>query len=174
MAVMKATYMKKNQHERAVAKATIRYIQHRPGKDNEHMSRNLFGVDGYMGRAQAYQLIDEAPKGRYFYRIVVNPDPKIEDQHKDLPLRELITATMQTLQERRDTPVAWVAVVHDDHTDKRHIHALAIVKGRLNPEDLQALREAATAEARVRRREQDLIREAVQRTREREEAEWER
>jgi hypothetical protein len=70
--------------------------------------------------------------------------------------------------------IPWVAAVHDDHTDKRHIHALAVVKGRLNVDDLAALRETATAEAQLQRQARDLIREATKREREREEAEWER
>src|SRR5215216_4168513 len=147
MAVVKANYVKKGQTERDRAKDTIRYIQHRPGKDKERTSRNLFGIDGVMGRWQAYRMIDDAPKGRYFYRFVVSPDPVNEDSERDLPMREIIEYTMQTLKERTKTPVQWVASVHDDHTDKRHIHALAVVKGRLKREDLQALIDAATEEA---------------------------
>jgi hypothetical protein len=171
---MIATYVKKGVRERADAKETIRYIQHRRGRDNERMSRTLFGLDGVMDRHQAYRMIDEAPKGRYFYRIIINPDPAKEDSERDLPLRELIATTMQALEARREMHVPWVAAVHDDHSDKRHIHALAVVKGRLNVEDLAALRQAATEEALFRRRERDLMREAIERQRQREEAEWER
>ena len=92
-------------------------------------------------------MIDETPKGRYFYRIIINPDPAKEDSERDLPLRELIAATMQALEARREMHIPWVAAVHDDHSDKRHIHALAVVKGRLTVEDLAALRQAATEEA---------------------------
>ncbi len=172
MAVVKANYVKKGEGERARAKATIRYIEHRPGKDNEKKSRNLFGIDGFMGRWQAYRMIDEAEKGRYFYRFVINPDPVNEDAERDLPLREIITYTMQALEERINKPVQWVAAVHDDHTDKRHIHALAIVKGRLKREDLQALIDAATAEAQLQRHARDLEREVAEVQREREEAQW--
>jgi hypothetical protein len=172
MAVMKATYVTKDKKERSGAKDFIRYIEHRPGKDNERTSRNLFGIDGFMGRWEAFRFVDDAPKGRYFYRIVINPDPVKEDQPKDLPLRELIKATMQTLQERRATPIAWVAVVHDDHTDKRHIHALAVVKGRLKTEEIEALRDAATAEAVLQREARDLMRDVAQVQQEREEAAW--
>src|SRR5215211_1502226 len=105
MAVVKANYVKKGDGERERAKATIRYIQHRPGKDQERKYRNLFGLDGYMGRHQAYQLVDDAPKGRYFYRFVINPDPVNEDQGKDLPLRELIEATILELETLTKTPV---------------------------------------------------------------------
>src|SRR5215204_1565595 len=100
MAVVTANYVKKGSTERARAKATIRYIEHRPGKDNEKKSRNLFGIDGFMGRWQAYRMVDEAEKGRYFYRFVINPDPVNEDADRDLPLREIITYTMQALEER--------------------------------------------------------------------------
>jgi hypothetical protein len=170
MAVVKANYVKKGDGERARAKATIRYIQHRPGKDKERKARNLFGIDGFMGRWQAYRMVDEAPKGRYFYRFVINPDPVNEDKERDLPLREIIEYTMQILENRIQKSVQWVAAVHDDHTDKRHIHALAVVKGRLNKDDLQALIDAATAEAQLQRQARDLIREVEELQREREEA----
>jgi hypothetical protein len=170
MAIMKTNYVFKDKDERAKAKDFIRYIEHRPGKDHEKTARTLFGDAGAMGRWQAFRFIDEAPKGRYFYRIVINPDPEKEDSERDLPLRELIKATMQTLQERRDTPVAWVAAVHDDHTDKRHIHALAVVKGRLKTEEIEALRDAATAEALLQQEARDVMRDVAQLQREREEA----
>src|SRR5215211_6069357 len=172
MAIMKTNYVFKDKNERKVAKQFIRYIEHRPGKDNERTSRTLFGEEGAMGRWEAFRYVDEAPKGRYFYRIVINPDPQKEDTHRDLPLRELISATMQTLQEMRDTPITWVAAIHDDHTDKRHIHALAVVKGRLKTEEIEALRDAATAEAVLQREARDLMRDVAQLQREREEAAW--
>ena len=170
MAVVKANYCKKGEGERERAKATIRYIQHRPGKDKERIYRNLFGIDGYMGRWQAYRMIDDAQKGRYFYRVIINPDPVNEDKERDLPLRGIVEYTMQILEERTNTPVQWVAAVHDDHTDKRHIHALAVVKGRLNRNDLEALIKAATQEAQLQREARDLMREAEAYQREREEA----
>src|SRR5687768_7799182 len=151
MAVVKANYVKKGEGERGRAKATIKYIQHRPGKDKERTSRNLFGLDGSMGRWQAYRMIDDAPKGRYFYRFVLSPDPETEDKERDLPLREIIDSTMQTLEERIQQHIQWVAAIHDDHTDKRHIHALAVVKGRLKREDLEELIKSATAEAQLQR-----------------------
>jgi hypothetical protein len=172
MAVVKANYVKKGEGERGRAKATIRYIQHRPGKDKERITRNLFGIDGSMGRWQAYGLVDDAPKGRYFYRFVVSPDPETEDKPRDLPLREIIESTMQTLEERLQQHIQWVAAVHDDHTDKRHIHALAMVKGRLKREDLDALIKTATLEAQLQRGARDVMREVAKLQREREEAQW--
>jgi hypothetical protein len=172
MAIVKTNYVKKGNGERGRAKATIKYIQYRPGKDKEQTSRALFGLDGSMGRWQAYRMIEDAPKGRYFYRFVISPDPETEDKERDLPLREIIESTMQTLEERIHQHVQWVAAIHDDHTDKRHMHALAIVKGRLKREDLEELISAATAEAQLQRDARDLMREVEEYQREREEALW--
>ena len=173
MAVVKANYVKNGEGERASAKATIKYMQHRPGKDKERTSRALFGLDGSMGRWQAYRMIDDAPKGRYFYRFIISPDPETEDKEQDLPLREIFDSTMQALEERIQQHIQWVAAIHDDHTDKRHIHALAIIKGRLNRDDLDALIKAATLEAQLQRGARDLMQEVEAYQREREEAQWE-
>jgi hypothetical protein len=170
MAVVKANYVKKGDGERGRAKATIRYIQHRPGKDKERTTRNLFSIDGYMGRWEAYRMIEDAVKGRYFYRLVMSPDPETEDKPRDLPLRQIFTNTMLNLEERLHQPIQWVAAIHDDHTDKRHIHAVAIIKGRLKREDLEALISSATREAQLQRGARDLMREVEEYQREREEA----
>src|SRR5205814_5172882 len=105
MAIVKATYTKSS----GGAKASIRYIEHRPGKDNEKITRILFGSDGGMGRWQAYQMIDESQKGSLFFRFVISPDPKQEDKEKDLHLREIIEKTMLSLEERLHKQVSWVA-----------------------------------------------------------------
>src|SRR5438105_7843258 len=96
MAIVKATYTKQSKG----AKASIRYIEHRPGKDGEKITRTLFNADGAMGRWQAYHMIDESQQGSLFYRVVISPDPKGEDSEKDLHLREITEKTMQTLEER--------------------------------------------------------------------------
>jgi hypothetical protein len=63
MAVVIAQYFKPNQKPKAAAKENVKYIQFRKGKDREGISRHLFGSDGPMERLEAYQFIDEAPKG---------------------------------------------------------------------------------------------------------------
>src|SRR5947209_8707074 len=140
MAIVKANYTK----NRAVAKATIRYNQHRPGKEQTRMTRTLFGIDGAMGRWQAYRMIDEAEKGSVFFRFVISPDPSGEDPQKDLRLWEVTEKTMLTLEERLHKQVSWVAVEHADHAPHRHVHVVAVVAGRLNAQDFQSLRQTAT------------------------------
>src|SRR5438094_1737632 len=141
MAIVKATYTK----SKKVAKATIRYNQYRPGKEKTPTTRTLFGIDGAMGRWQAYRMIDEAEKGSVFFRFIISPDPKQEDTQQDLRLREVTEQTMDALEERLHNQVSWVAAVHDDHAPHRHVHVVAVVAGRLNAQDFESLRQAATA-----------------------------
>src|SRR6266849_9577411 len=96
MAIVKATYTKSS----GGAKASIRYIEHRPGKDGAKITRTLFNGDGAMGRYEAYRMIDEAEKGSFFFRFVISPDPKGEDTEKDLFLREITERTILRLEDR--------------------------------------------------------------------------
>jgi len=168
MAIVKATYTTK----RGGAKASIRYIEHRPGKDGATITRHLFGSDGLMGRWQAYSLIDQAEKGSFFFRFVISPDPKQEDTQKDLSLREVTEQTMLSLEDRVQKELLWVASTHDDHAPHRHVHVVAVVPGRLTVQDFQAMRRSATEEALFQRRQRDLAREHQQ-ARVREEPQWE-
>jgi Putative transposase DNA-binding domain len=111
-----------------------------------------------MGRDQAYRLIDEAPKGSFFYRFILSPDPKEEDLRRDLHLRGITEQTMQTLMARLKQEVAWVAAEHDDHAPNRHVHVVAVVRRRLYPRDFQAMRQRATEAALFQRKERDLAR----------------
>ena len=173
MAIVKATYTKSS----AGAKASIRYLQHRPGKEGMKLTRTLFGWDGVMERRQAYRMIDEAEPGSLFFRFVISPDPKQEDTEKDLFLREITERTMLRLEDRFHREVHWVAAEHTDHAPHRHVHIVAVVPGRLQVPDLQLLRQTATEAALAQRRQRDLLRESHRQIQERgegEEVAWER
>src|SRR6266699_3018489 len=142
------------------------------GKENERHTRSLFGSDGLMGRWEAYRMIDEAGEGSLFFRIIISPDPNGEDKGKDLRLWEITENTMQKLEERIHKQVSWAASEHNDHTPNRHVHVLAVVAGRLNSQDFQSLRQAATESCLTQRQELDLAQ--TQREQEREEVERER
>jgi hypothetical protein len=152
MAIITAKFSK----SKARMKAAVRYIEHRAGREGEKVKRELFGIDGVMNRQQAYQMIDDAEKGTAFFRIVISPHPAREDTEKDLHLAELTRQTILTLEERLKKEVPYIAAEHDDHTDKRHVHVLAMVRGRLNTKDLEALRTTATNTASLQRQERDL------------------
>jgi hypothetical protein len=153
------------------AKENVRYIQHRPDKDNERVMRPLFTNGSPMTRLEAYQFIDEAPKGTHFYTVIINPDPEKENTHKDLDMRQIAITTMQTIAEIVDQPIIWVAAVHDDHTDKNHVHALAAVNRRLDTPELNLIREATTTACLEQRRELD--RSLSRQVRSRGQGEWE-
>src|SRR6266568_7540557 len=155
MAIVKASYTRK----RAVAKAATRYIEHRPGKDGARVVRTLFKADGKVERGEAYTMIDQADKTSYFFRLVISPDPQREDSDNHISLRELTEKTIASLEKRFQRPLQWVAAIHADHADHRHIHAIAIVPERLNVQDFQRMRSAATEEAREQRHQLDLARE---------------
>src|SRR2546423_2203499 len=172
MAIFKATYT----HKAAGAKASIRYIEHRPGKDNAKITRTLWGVDGKMERSEAYHMIDEAQKGSIFFRFVISPDPATEDSERDIFLREITEHTMLGLEDRLRRHIQWVAATHDDHAPHRHVHILAILPKKLQVHDLKALRSIATEEALGQRRERDLVKEGQQKWEEqgKEEHVWQR
>ena len=155
MAIVKASYTRK----RAVAKAATRYIENRPGKDGARVVRTLFKADGKVERGDVYTMIDQADKTSYYFRLVISPDPQREDSDKNLSLRELTEKTIASLEDRLQRPLQWVAAIHADHAEHRHIHAIAIVPQRLNIQDFQRMRSAATEEALEQRHQLDLARE---------------
>lgn len=156
MAVVRTNYVKRGKDERAIAKANIRYIQERPGRDKEKLTRTLFGAAGSMGRYEAYQFISDAPKSTYFYRLKLSPDPATEDTKRDLHMQKLTRQMMQRLEKRLKTAIPWAGAIHDDHTDIRHVHILAAIPRRLQQYELEALIREATTLCREQRRGLDV------------------
>ena len=158
--IIKANYCKKGGGEQGRAKATIRYITHRRDREGEKVTRDLFGFDGTLSKQTAYQMIDEAPeKRRYYYRIIISPDPRREDSYRDLDLQNLTRATMLRLEERYGSPIQFIAAIHDDHSPHRHVHALVILNGRrLTRADFASLRAHARNRALTQRRFKDRVR----------------
>ena len=159
MAIVRVTSYTKS---KAAIKATIRYNQHRAGKDGQRISRELFGFDGTMERSDAYRMIDAAEKGTVFFRFVISPDQQTKDTAKDLHLPSLTEQTMLALEEHLGNRVPFAAAIHDDHTDLRHVHLVACVTGRLGIAHFQTMREAATDAALLQRQERDQAREQQQ------------
>jgi hypothetical protein len=155
MAIVKVKFVRRGAKAKAGAKANLRYIQHRPGKDKAKMSRVLFCGMGKVERAEAYRMIDEAEPGVTYFKVIINFDQKTEDTKRDLNHRELTSEVLATAARELGVPVVWVAAFHDDHTPLRHIHALAIAKASLLP--VGPMRDAATRAAKEQRREKDNI-----------------
>ena len=169
MAVVRVTSYTRSKQ---AAKATIRYIAHRPGNEGEKKSRTLWTQVARISKEHAYQMLDTAPPGSIFFRFAISPDPSHEDTYKDLYLRNVTEATMDTLEERVGKSVTWIAATHTDHGTNchRHVHVVAVVQGRLTPDDLRSLTNRATQVCQEQRLERDAVRQA-QRERE-EERQW--
>jgi hypothetical protein len=159
----------------AQAKETLRYIAYRSGRDGERTARQLFDELGNLSKEQVYQIIDqEAQLGkRFYYHLVLSPDPAGEDTFKDLHLRTIAQDTICHLAKQSGYSLAWAGVVHDDHTDKRHLHVLAITPKRLDRDALSIARQGATQECQMQRRELDLARAREQERRHEEVLAWE-
>ncbi len=166
MAIVKASYTRTG----GTAKASVRYIENRPGKDGTKVQRTLFNADGKVERGEAYTMIDQADKNSYFFRLVISPDPQREDSDNNLALKEITERTIQSLEDRFQRPLRWVAAIHADHAEHRHVHAIAIVPARLQVQDFQRMRNAATEAALEQRRHLDLTREAREQSQEQSES----
>ena len=144
-------------------KAHLRYIVHRPGKEREKLTRELF-QHNYLSvtKQYAYDLINAAPKGTVFYKMTINFHPVREDTYKDLDLHHIASLTVREMQFRIGRSVPFIATIHNGHanTDLRHIHAICLVHGRLSKEEfakLKTLWQTATTEVRSQRRTRDLV-----------------
>src|ERR671932_1347234 len=166
MAIVKLKYVR----GRAAMRAHLRYIIHRPGKEQGRVTRELFHHNYLsVSKQEAYDLINNAPRGTIFYKMTINFHPLREDTHKDLDLQHIASLTVREMQARIGRIVPFIATIHDGHarTMLRHIHAICLVQGRLSKEDFAKLRtlwQVATAEVRLQRSVRDLVQER-QRTR---------
>jgi hypothetical protein len=161
MAIVKLKYTR----SRGAIKAHLRYVVHRPDKEREKLTRELF-QHNYLGvtKQDAYDLINNAPRGTIFYKMTINFHPVKEDTRKDLDLHHITSLTVREMQERIGRSIPFVATIHDGHenTALRHIHAICLVQGRLSREDfakLKTLWQTATAEVRLQRNARDRVQE---------------
>jgi RNase P subunit RPR2 len=157
MALVKLKYTR----SRGAIKAHLRYVVHRPGKERDKLTRELFHHNYLsVSKQYAYDLINASPRGTVFYKMTINFHPLKEDTRKDLDLQHITSLTVREMQQRIGRTVPFIATIHDGHvnTDLRHIHAICLVQGRLSKEEfarLKTLWQTATAEVRSQRRNRD-------------------
>jgi len=75
MAVIKLNYTKNRQK----AKASLRYMVHRLGREAQRLTRTLFAESGEVDKRAGYELMDKAFRGSVFFRMIFTPDPARED-----------------------------------------------------------------------------------------------
>jgi hypothetical protein len=160
MAVVRVNYIRNGANVRGRARETLGYIEQRPDKNNEKMQRTLFSWGGELSEEQAFAIIDTAPKGTRFWRIIISPDPQTEDTKKDLNLRQITKDTVSYLEKRFKRDVVFVAAEHAaDHTDKKHIHSIVLLRWeeRLYVPHLLALIDSATESSLSQRFARDHV-----------------
>lgn len=146
MAIAKLTFTK----IRAGAKASLRYYVHRYEEKGERITRTIFDRDGKVSKYYASRMIDKAPKGTTFFRLIISPDRKTEDLGRRLNMREVTDQTMRDLKRILGTKEAieYLGIEHTN-TKNRHVHAMFFVQGRIGREALAELRKSATAASRT-------------------------
>src|SRR5687767_6159057 len=157
MAIVKAYFTRSSEK----IKKTLNYIVHRPGREGEKLTRELFGnFEESISKQDAYRDIDAQPGMTYFH-LKINFHPDREDTRKDLNLRVITRQLMMALEKRIQRPIRFLAVEHNDHTELRHIHAIMLVKlrrgERIGVEDWQACTQKATEQAALQRKALDAV-----------------
>ena len=157
MAIVKASFTRSGEN----IKKTLYYIVHRPGREGEKLTRELFGHTAESIRKEdAYRFIN-AGGGMTYFHLKINFHPKQEDTRKDLNLRDITRQTISALEERLQRTIPFLAVEHNDHTPLRHVHAIILVKlrrgERIGIEDWQGCTEKATEQAALQRRALDAV-----------------
>ena len=153
MAVIKINYTRRRDR----VKASLRYMVHRRGREEGRVTRQLFSAHGEADKGAGYELIDYAPKGSVFFRMIYSPDPKREDTYKDLPIQRIFEQTLRELSVRLGKHIDYLAVLHDDHADIRHIHSILVLRGKIRSADIKALRAFATKAALLERQARDVV-----------------
>ena len=140
MAVVKLRYLR----NRDQLKRHVRYITHRAGETPGKITRPLFDNVDDTDKQATYRLIDEAPKGTLFYKLMLNFHPVTEDTYKDLDLQHITRQTILALTKELGRNLQFVATIHNaDHSPLRHVHGFFLVTGRLSKAQFLTLRQTA-------------------------------
>jgi Zn ribbon nucleic-acid-binding protein len=129
------------------------YMEHRSGKEGEHIDRTLFGHGGSLTEEQAAQMISEAPTNTYYWRLKISPDLKTENRGEKLDLWALTKKIVEFLEQRLGREnIPFVGAEHRDHTRIPHVHAILLIQrhGReilIDKATLEAVRQFATEQA---------------------------
>ena len=102
---------------RGIARAAVRYYQHRP-LGPEEPARGFFGPDGSLAREEVNRLLDEYQAGGYLvHRLVLSP----ADDEQPADLRALTRETLRRLEAEKGQALHWAAVEHR-HSAHPHVH----------------------------------------------------
>jgi hypothetical protein len=96
------TNFKRGKTGRNLAKASVRYIQHRRRRGGGNMPRTLFGSHGLMDKHAVYALIDCSHRAAVSDKCILSPDPAKEDTGKDVGIERITRQTILALEKHFD------------------------------------------------------------------------
>ena len=142
-AVIKPSYTRNVRN----AQGSARYYAQRADDSGERQHREAFGKehdalsqDEVKGRLEA---ASEAGRG-YYYRLVMSPGTEAEPEGD---LKDWTRDVMAELEAQQGSQLTWAAYEHagdDAHSGHAHVHVVVATDKKLDRDDLNELREAAT------------------------------
>lgn len=141
-AVVKATYTRNVRN----AQGSARYYAQRADDTGERQHRDAFDKEhDALGQDEVNEQLEEASEeGSYFYRFVMSPGTEAEPEGD---LKTWTRDTMAELEAQQGERLSWAAYKHagdDAHSGHAHVHVVVATDRKLDRNDLQELREAAT------------------------------
>lgn len=141
-AVVKATYTRNVRS----AQGSARYYAQRADDTGERQHRDAFDKEhNALGQDEVNEQLEEASEeGSYFYRFVMSPGTEAEPEGD---LKTWTRDVMAELEAQQGERLSWATYEHagdDAHSGHAHVHVVVATSGKLDRDDLQALREAAT------------------------------
>jgi hypothetical protein len=122
--IIKHSYIRASENARGRARAHVRYIQHRPGKDLEGSNRRAFFSDDKkeVSYRDVFQRIDAQPAhGVTIHKLILSP------VNPDVDLQEYTRHVMYALSRHTGNELEWYAV---EHHNTAHPHCHVVVMGR--------------------------------------------
>ncbi len=121
--IAKHSYLSGKDRGVARARAHVRYIQFRPGKEGEREERTFFNGlrDGIYNREVNLAISAQNPKGTVMHKLILSPGVEGAD------VQEYTREVMAELCSRKGQDLEWYAVVHDN-TNNEHAHV--VIMGR--------------------------------------------
>lgn len=141
--VVKHSYLSGKNQGMGRAKAHLRYIQFRAGKDKEEESRSFFNNlrDDITGRDVAMSVSEQDPRGTVMHKLILSPGVQGAD------VKEYCREVMADLSSKKGLDLEWYAVQHDN-TSNPHVHIVVMGKDqngrrvKLGREDYTKVKEA--------------------------------
>jgi MobA/VirD2-like, nuclease domain len=141
--VVKHSYLKAGNRGKERARAHVRYIAFRPGKDAGRQARSFYTdrEDGLKAKRVQEAIGRQPVNGVLVHKLILSPGVD------DADVKEYTREVMRELSRRKGLDLEWYAVRHDN-TDHAHCHVVVMARDknghqvRIKKEDYQTIKAA--------------------------------